>query len=108
LALNEAKVRKAMKYIFIALATLIITGCAATSAPVKQTKRGIHINCSGLTSSWEKCYEMATDSCVSRNYRVIAKSGDTADEPGDYPFGLNPAGYTSRSMIIVCKKPARS
>lgn len=97
-----------MKYILIALATLIITGCAGTSTPVKQTKRGIHINCSGLSSSWKKCYEMATDSCVSRKYRVIAKSGDGTAEAGDYPFGLNPAGYTSRSMIIVCKKPANS
>jgi hypothetical protein len=25
------------------------------------------------------------------------------EEPGDYPFGLNPAGYTSRSMIVICK-----
>lgn len=97
-----------MNYIFIALATLIITGCAATSAPVKQTKRGIHINCSGLSSSWQKCYELATDSCVSKNFRVIAKSGDGLEDPGDYPFGLNPAGYTSRSMIIICKKPAKA
>lgn len=29
--------------------------------------------------------------------------GDAAEEPGDYPFGLNPAGYTSRSMIVICK-----
>jgi hypothetical protein len=97
-----------MKHIFIVLALLAllaIVGCAATTKPVKQGKRGIHINCSGLSSSWEKCYEMATDSCVSRNYRVIAKSGDTVEDPGDYPFGLNPAGYTSRSMIIICKKP---
>ena len=35
--------------------------------------------------------------------KVIAKSGDTVEEPGDYPFGLNPAGYTSRSMIVICK-----
>jgi hypothetical protein len=50
---------------------------------------------------------MATNSCESRNYRVIAKSGDAVEDPGDYPFGLNPAGYTSRSMIILCKKPEK-
>ncbi len=94
-----------MKYIVIALMAFIVAGCAATAKPVKQGKRGIHINCSGLSSSWDQCYQMATDSCVSKNYRVIAKSGDAVEDPGDYPFGLNPAGYTSRSMIIICKKP---
>jgi hypothetical protein len=87
------------------LAIVTVAGCAATSKPVKQGKRGIHINCSGLSSSWDQCYELATNSCESKNYRVIAKSGDAAEDPGDYPFGLNPAGYTSRSMIIICKKP---
>ncbi|HEX8590343.1 hypothetical protein [Pseudomonas sp.] len=93
-----------MKYFLIALAALVVTGCAATSKPV-MGKRGIHINCSGLSSSWEQCYEMATNSCVSKQYRVIAKSGDDAEDTGGYPLGLNPAGYTSRSMIIICKKP---
>lgn len=94
-----------MKYIVIALALAAVAGCAATSAPVKKTKRGIHINCSGLSSSWDKCYEQATNVCESTEYRVIAKSGDAVEDPGDYPFGINPAGYTSRSMIIICKKP---
>ncbi|MBX8521984.1 hypothetical protein Q1J52_13030 [Pseudomonas lijiangensis] len=93
-----------MKYIFIVLALLAVAGCATTSNPVKQGKRGIHINCSGLSSSWEKCNELATNACESRSYKVIAKSGDVVEDPGDYPFGLNPAGYTSRSMIIVCRK----
>lgn len=96
-----------MKYFLIALAALAVAGCAATSKPV-MGKRGIHINCSGLSSSWEQCYEMATNSCVSKQYRVIAKSGDDAEDTGGYPLGLNPAGYTSRSMIIICKKPANS
>jgi len=87
------------------LAVVTVAGCAATSKPVKQGKRGIHINCSGLSSSWDRCYELATSSCASKTYRVIAKSGDASEDPGDYPFGLNPAGYTSRSMIIICKKP---
>ncbi|MBA1231692.1 hypothetical protein G7013_18765 [Pseudomonas viridiflava] len=93
-----------MKYIFIALAVLAVAGCAATSKPVKQTKRGIHINCSGLSSSWDRCYELATNACASKTFRVIAKSGDAQEDPDDYLFGINPAGYTSRSMIIVCKK----
>jgi hypothetical protein len=93
-----------MKYFLMAVAVLAVAGCAATSKPV-MGKRGIHINCSGLSSSWEQCYDMATNSCVSKQYRVIAKSGDGAEDTGGYPLGLNPAGYTSRSMIIICKKP---
>jgi len=93
-----------MKYILIVLALLALAGCAATAKPMKHSKRGLHINCSGLSSSWDKCYEMAASSCdVLKGYKVIAKSGDAAEDPGDYPFGLNPAGYTSRSMIIICK-----
>ncbi|RMQ75608.1 hypothetical protein ALP98_03072 [Pseudomonas viridiflava] len=104
IAISNGPLRKGMKYIFIVLAMLAVAGCAATSKPVKQSKRGIHINCSGLTSSWAKCYELATNACASRTFKVIAKSGDATEEPEDYPFGLNPAGYTSRSMIIVCRK----
>lgn len=66
-------------------------------------KKGMHINCSGLSSSWDKCYSKAASSCSSKGYKVIARSGDSDEEPGDYIFGINPAGYTSRSMIVICK-----
>lgn len=93
-----------MKRFLIALAVLVISGCAATSeTSVKHGKRGLHINCSGLSSSWNKCYAEAQKSCGVKGYRLIAKSGDSDEEPGDYLFGLNPAGYTSRSMIVICK-----
>ena len=93
-----------MKRFLIAWAALALAGCAATSeTSVKHGKRGLHINCSGLSSSWDKCYAEAARSCGDKGYRTIAKSGDSAEEPGDYPFGLNPAGYTSRSMIVLCK-----
>lgn len=94
-----------MKRFSILLVTLMIAGCAATSqTEVKRGKRGLHINCSGLSSSWDKCYAKAATSCGATGYKVIAKSGDAVEDPGDYPFGLNPAGYTSRSMIVICKK----
>jgi hypothetical protein len=102
--IRRKRLRTGMKRILVALAVLAVTGCAATSeTAVKHGKRGLHINCSGLSSSWNKCYAEAVKSCGSKGYRVVAKSGDTAEEPGDYPFGLNPAGYTSRSMIVICK-----
>ncbi|UVJ45796.1 hypothetical protein NVV94_09740 [Pseudomonas sp. LS1212] len=93
-----------MKPILIILAILAIAGCAATSkTEVKHGKKGLHINCSGLSSSWNKCYTKAANSCGDKGYKVVAKSGDGVEDPGDYPFGLNPAGYTSRSMIVICK-----
>ncbi|MCE4053882.1 hypothetical protein [Pseudomonas sp. Au-Pse12] len=93
-----------MKRFLILLAVLAIAGCAATAkTEVKRGKKGLHINCSGLSSSWEKCYTKATESCGPKGYKVVAKSGDAVEDPGDYPFGLNPAGYTSRSMIVICK-----
>ena len=93
-----------MKRILILIAILAIAGCAATSeTKVKRGKKGLHINCSGLSSSWDKCYASAASACLPKGYKVIAKSGDGVEEPGDYPFGLNPAGYTSRSMIVICK-----
>jgi hypothetical protein len=93
-----------MKRLLIMLTILALAGCAATTkTEVRRGKKGLHINCSGLTSSWAKCYESAAASCGDRPYKVIAKSGDAVEDPGDYPFGLNPAGYTSRSMIVICK-----
>lgn len=93
-----------MKRFLIGLVALALAGCAATSeTTVKHGKRGMHINCSGLSSSWDKCYAEAARSCGEKGFRTLAKSGDSAEEPGDYPFGLNPAGYTSRSLIIICK-----
>ncbi|WP_339483258.1 MULTISPECIES: hypothetical protein [unclassified Pseudomonas] len=93
-----------MKRILILIAVLIIAGCAATSkTEVKRGKKGLHINCSGLSSSWGQCAARAANSCAPKGYKVIAKSGDAVEEPGDYLFGLNPAGYTSRSMIVICK-----
>ena len=93
-----------MKRFLIGLTALALAGCAATSeTTVKHGKRGMHINCSGLSSSWDKCYAEAARSCGEKGFRTLAKSGDSAEVPGDYPFGLNPAGYTSRSLIIICK-----
>jgi hypothetical protein len=96
--------RIGMKRILMLLIVVAIAGCAATTkTEVKRGKKGLHINCSGLSSSWDQCYTSATNSCGAKGYRVIAKSGDNSEEPGDYPFGLNPAGYTSRSMIVICR-----
>lgn len=94
-----------MKRILLILTLLAIAGCAATAkTEVKRGKKGLHINCSGLSSSWDKCYAKAASSCGSKGYRVIAQGGEGDDaEAGDYLFGINPAGFTSRNMIVICK-----
>ncbi|NBA95991.1 hypothetical protein [Pseudomonas sp. R5(2019)] len=93
-----------MKRILLILAVIAVAGCAATAkTEVKHGRKGLHINCSGLSSSWNKCDSKAASLCGEKGYKVIAKSGDSVEDPGDYPFGLNPAGYTSRSMIVICK-----
>jgi len=93
-----------MKQFMLLIVVLAVAGCAATSNTyVTRGKKGLHINCSGLTSSWSQCYANAASACAPKGYKVIAKSGDAVENPVDYPFGLNPAGFTSRSMIVYCK-----
>jgi hypothetical protein len=93
-----------MKQLMIAIVAVTLAGCAASNhSHVTRGKRGLHINCSGLSSTWEQCTQAAADACAPKNYKVIAKSGDAVEDPGDYLFGINPAGYTSRSMIVLCK-----
>ncbi|MDH2012974.1 cytochrome c biogenesis protein ResB [Pseudomonas juntendi] len=93
-----------MNKIILVFIVVSLAGCAATATTeVWRGKQGLHINCSGLSSSWDKCYAKAVSVCSSRGYKVIARSGDSEEEDGDYIFGINPAGYTSRSMIVICK-----
>ncbi|MFK0033711.1 acyloxyacyl hydrolase [Pseudomonas monteilii] len=30
---------------------------------------------------------------------------NASDDEGDYPFGLNPAGFSSRGAVIICDSP---
>ncbi|WP_263260890.1 hypothetical protein [Pseudomonas sp. RIT-PI-S] len=92
-----------MRRFVVAVLMLALYGCAGSSdSEVKPGKKGLHINCSGLTSSWNRCYKRAEKACEG-GYRVLARSGQEGEDASEYPFGINPAGYTSRSMIIMCK-----
>lgn len=93
-----------MKRLVLFLAILAIAGCVATAkTEVRKGRKGLHINCSGLSSSWDKCYSKAAQSCGARGYKVVARSTSDDEEEGDFLFGINPAGYTSRTMIVICK-----
>lgn len=94
-----------MKCILIIVVAFLMSACAATSTVHgKKGSRGIHIDCSGLMSSWGQCTEEAESACGLAGYRTLARSSDIKEDPDDYPFGLNPAGYSTRSMIIKCRK----
>lgn len=95
-----------MNRLVLLLVVLALAGCAATSKSYeKKGRKGLHINCSGLTSSWEKCEKKAATACGSKGYKVLAKAGSDSgeDDPADFVFGLDPAGFSSRSLIVLCK-----
>jgi hypothetical protein len=97
-----------MKRLVLLLVTLaLIAGCSATAKTYeKKGRKGLNINCSGLTSSWGQCEEKAARACGSNGYKVIAKAGadqSSEDDPADFLFGINPAGFSSRSMVVLCK-----
>jgi hypothetical protein len=104
-SIQEVEKARVMKFTLLIAALLLVTACAATSTSHgKRGSRGLHINCSGLTSSWTQCEKEAESACGPAGYRTLAKSSDVKEEPDDYVFGLNPAGYSTRSMIVKCRK----
>ncbi len=95
-----------MKRLLILLTVLAIAGCSSAPTVHKKygKKAGLHISCSGLSSSWEDCLSEAAKSCGSAGYKVLAKSGvGEGDYAENYPFGLNPDGFSSRNMIVLCR-----
>lgn len=80
-----------------------IVGCTTNSkVHVVHGVTGIEIDCSGLGSSWDRCYKRAERKCKAQGYKVVTKSSDVKEGEGDYPFGWNPAGYFTRTMLVVC------
>lgn len=94
-----------MRRILLVAVLMVMSGCAA-SVSTHEVKgvATLHINCSGLTSSWEKCYQKAEEACGKPGYSVLGKSNDLADDTPDYPFGINPAGLSSRSLVVRCRQ----
>ncbi|MBA1379314.1 hypothetical protein [Pseudomonas brassicacearum] len=92
-----------MNKLFLVAIVLVLTGCA-TSAKTHAVPgvSGIEIDCSGLGSGWEKCYKRAAKECKGQGYKVITRSDDAKDQD-QYPFGFNPAGYLTRTMLVMCR-----
>ncbi|WP_095189223.1 hypothetical protein [Pseudomonas sp. Irchel 3E19] len=92
-----------MNKFIVLVAVLALAGCttSAKSHAVRGVS-GIEIDCSGLGSGWEKCQKRAAKECKGSGYKVITRSDDAKDED-DYPFGFNPAGFVTRTMLVMCR-----
>ena len=102
-----------MKRILLILAILAIAGCAATAkTEVKKGKKGLHINCSGLSSSWDNCYSKAASSCSTRSSQVVlpvpeqAAATETTGSRRDRLSCL-PCASRSSAGVLTLKKPMR-
>jgi hypothetical protein len=92
-----------MNKLIVAIAVLTLAGCATNAKThVVHGVSGIEIDCSGLGSGWEKCLKRAERECKAAGYKVLARSDDVKDE-GIFPFGFNPAGYLTRTMLVACR-----
>lgn len=91
------------RLIFVMMVLLTSVGCT-THAKTRAVRgvSGIQVDCSGLGSGWEKCHKRAAKECKGAGYKIITRSDD-AKEEGDYPFGFNPAGYLTRTMLVICR-----
>ncbi|WP_223505533.1 hypothetical protein [Pseudomonas sp. GL-RE-29] len=92
-----------MNKLIVALAILTLAGCG-TNAKTHAVRgvSGIEIDCSGIGSGWEKCQKRAAKECKASGYKVVARSDDAKDED-EFPFGFNPAGYLTRTMVVICR-----
>ncbi|BBP78427.1 hypothetical protein CCU68_00300 [Pseudomonas gingeri NCPPB 3146 = LMG 5327] len=92
-----------MSKLIAVFALALLAGCTTNAKThVRHGVSGIEIDCSGLGSGWEKCYKRAARECKAQGYKVVTKSSDAKDDEGDYLFGWNPAGYATRTMLVIC------
>ncbi|WP_205300146.1 hypothetical protein [Pantoea sp. Tr-811] len=94
---------RAKQLFFWAYIAITLTGCA----PVMGTRnwhghKFLYISCSGLTSSWAQCFKQAERICGHTTYEIIAQSNIHDEENAQYPLGMNPAGFSSRDLIVEC------
>ncbi|WP_093422422.1 MULTISPECIES: hypothetical protein [unclassified Pseudomonas] len=88
----------------VVFVVLTLVGCTTNAKThVVRGVSGVEIDCSGLGSGWERCYARADSECRADGYKVVARSSDAREEDQDYPFGWNPAGYLTRTMLVICR-----
>ncbi|MBN3865349.1 hypothetical protein HCU66_24405 [Pseudomonas frederiksbergensis] len=92
-----------MNKLIVVIVVMTLAGCT-TSAKTHAVRgvSGIEIDCSGLGSGWERCHKRAARECKGAGYKVVVRSDD-AKEEDEFPFGFNPAGYLTRTMLVICR-----
>ena len=92
-----------MNRFVVVMAVLVLAGCTSNAKThAVRGVSGIEVDCSGLGSSWERCSKRAVKECKGTGYKVVARSDDAREED-DFPFGFNPAGYLTRTMLVICR-----
>ncbi|WP_223502426.1 hypothetical protein [Pseudomonas sp. BF-R-24] len=94
-----------MNKLIVAVAVLALAGCTTSAKThVVRGVSGIEVDCSGLGSKWDKCYKRAAKECKGTGYQVVARSDDLKeDEEEGGLFGFNPAGFLTRTMLVICR-----
>ncbi|MNN92690.1 hypothetical protein D3C81_2110070 [compost metagenome] len=94
-----------MNKLIVAVAVLALAGCTTSAKThVVRGVSGIEVDCSGLGSKWDKCYKRAAKECKGAGYQVVARSDDLKeDEEEGGLFGFNPAGFLTRTMLVICR-----
>jgi hypothetical protein len=92
-----------MNKLIVVIVILTLAGCTTNAkSHAVHGVSGIEIDCSGLGSGWDKCRKRADRECKDSGYKVVARSDD-AKEEDEFPFGFNPAGYLTRTMLVICR-----
>ncbi len=93
-----------MNKLIVAVAVLALAGCTTSAKThVVRGVSGIEVDCSGLGSRWERCYKRAAKECRGAGYKVVARSDDVKEEEERFLFGFNPAGFLTRTMLVICR-----
>ena len=93
-----------MNKLIVAVAVLALAGCTTNAKThVVLGVSVIDVDCSGLGSRWERCYKRATKECKGAGYKVVARSDDVKEEEESFLFGFNPAGFLTRTMLVICR-----